>query len=125
MEDSPPPPPPPHSLVDSSSLAKAMGGLALNLASVARGELQGAGTHAELIEKLNLKVGTEYDDYADFASGLLVFVERLKQQNESLCSNLKVIQEIDDEVRHLEAIVSTLDGYTATLETKIKNAYNA
>lgn len=71
---------------------------------------------------MNLRVATEYDNQADFAAGLRVFVERLKQKNDSFGDYLLQIDEIDQEVTELEALVSTLDNYTSNLEAKVKVA---
>lgn len=71
---------------------------------------------------MNLRVATEYENQADFAAGLRVFVERLKQKNDSFGDYLLQIDEIDQEVTELEALVSTLDNYTSNLEAKVKVA---
>jgi uncharacterized protein YdcH (DUF465 family) len=71
---------------------------------------------------MNLRVASEYDHQADFAAGLRVFVERLKQKNNNFAHYLQQIDEIDQEVTELEAVVSTLDNYTSNLEAKIKVA---
>lgn len=83
---------------------------------------QSTNSEYELLERMNLRVATEYDNQADFAAGLRVFVERLKQKNDSFGDYLLQIDEIDQEVTELEALVSTLDNYTSNLEAKIKVA---
>lgn len=75
-----------------------------------------------MLERMNLRVATEYENQADFAAGLRVFVEKLKQKNDSFGDYLLQIDEIDQEVTELEALVSTLDNYTSNLEVKVKVA---
>jgi biogenesis of lysosome-related organelles complex 1 subunit 2 len=83
---------------------------------------QAANSEYELLERMNLRVASEHDNQADFAEGLRVFVERLKQKNEGFSEYLQQIDEIDQEVTELEALVSTLDNYTSNLESKIRIA---
>lgn len=71
---------------------------------------------------MNLRVASEHDNQADFAEGLRVFVERLKQKNEGFTEYMQQIDEIDQEVTELEAVVSTLDNYTSNLESRIRIA---
>ncbi|KAH9547835.1 hypothetical protein CY35_11G057100 [Sphagnum magellanicum] len=103
-------------------LAKALQTLFLNVTSFIQAELQATSSEYKLLEKMNLRVASEYDHQADFAAGLRVFVERLKQKNNNFAHYLQQIDEIDQEVTELEAVVSTLDNYTSNLEAKIKVA---
>jgi biogenesis of lysosome-related organelles complex 1 subunit 2 len=103
-------------------LAKALQTLFLNVTSFIQAELQATSSEFKLLENLNLRVASEYDHQADFAAGLRVFVERLKQKNNNFAHYLQQIDEIDQEVTELEAVVSTLDNYTSNLEAKIKVA---
>jgi biogenesis of lysosome-related organelles complex 1 subunit 2 len=106
----------------SNPLATALRNLFLNVTSLVQGELQSTNSEYELLERMNLRVATEYENQADFAAGLRVFVERLKQKNDSFGDYLLQIDEIDQEVTELEALVSTLDNYTSNLEAKVKVA---
>ena len=83
---------------------------------------QAVNSEYELLERINLRVASEHDNQADFAEGLRVFVERLKQKNDGFTEYLQQIDEIDQEVTELEALVSTLDNYTSNLESKIRIA---
>lgn len=111
------PPPAPY-----DPLAKALQTLFLNVTTLVQGELQAANSEYELLERMNLRVASEHDNQADFAEGLRVFVERLKQKNDGFSEYLQQIDEIDQEVTELEALVSTLDNYTSNLESKIRVA---
>ncbi|KAG0565505.1 hypothetical protein M758_8G190500 [Ceratodon purpureus] len=113
-------PPPATSPYDP--LAKALQTLFLNVTTLVQGELQAANSEYELLERMNLRVASEHDNQADFAEGLRVFVERLKQKNDGFTEYLQQIDEIDQEVTELEALVSTLDNYTSNLESKIRVA---
>lgn len=114
--------PPETTSTSFDPLVKALQTLFLNVTTLVRGELQGANSEYELLESMNLRVASEYDNQADFAEGLRVFVERLKQKNEGFSQYLQQIDEIDHEVTELEAVVSTLDNYTSNLESKIRIA---
>eukprot|EP01018_Ginkgo_biloba_P023459 Gb_00916 [translate_table: standard] len=103
-------------------LAEALHDLFNNVASLVQGELQGTNNHLELIEKMNLRTADEYNNFGDIASGLRVFVEQLKTKNESFHEYIQQIDEIDEQVTELEAIVSMLDNYTYTLESKVRSA---
>ena len=83
---------------------------------------QATNSEYALLEMMNLRAATEYDNQADFAAGLRVFVGILKQKNNSFSDYLQQIDEIDQEVTELEALVSTLDNYTSNLEAKIKDS---
>ncbi|KAJ7570418.1 hypothetical protein O6H91_01G119400 [Diphasiastrum complanatum] len=72
---------------------------------------------------MNNRTTIEYNNEGDFASGLRVFVEKLKQKNDAFSTYLKEIDEIDREVTELEAVVSTLDNYTNTLEAKLRATF--
>lgn len=83
---------------------------------------QAANSEYGLLERMNLRVASEHDHQAEFAQGLRVFVERLKEKNDGLSGCIHQIEEIDQEVTELEALVSTLDNYTINLESKIRIA---
>lgn len=72
---------------------------------------------------MNLRTASEYDNFGDFAAGLRIFVERLKRKNDTFNQYLQEMDGIDHQVTELEALVSTLDNYTNTLHTQIKNAF--
>lgn len=83
---------------------------------------QAVNSDYELLERMNLKVASEHDNQAEFAQGLRVFVESLKLKNDGFSEYIQQIDEIDQEVTELEALVSTLDNYTSNLEAKLKVA---
>ena len=83
---------------------------------------QAVNSEYELLERMNLRVASEHENQAEFARGLGVFVENLKQKNDGFSEHVRQIDEIDQEVTELEALVSTLDNYTRNLESKIRIA---
>ncbi|CAM6090150.1 unnamed protein product [Calypogeia fissa] len=104
-------------------LATALHSLFTSFANVVQGELQCSNSEYELLKDMNLRTAEEYDNYGDFASGLRVFVERLKHKNETFNQCLHEIDGIDRQITELEALVSTLDNYTNTLHTQIRSAF--
>eukprot|EP00249_Psilotum_nudum_P003263 c16655_g2_i1 orf=275-685(-) len=105
-------------------LADALHALSLNITTFIQAELQSTTNVLELLEKMNLRIADDYNDFGDFASGLRVFVERLRLKNDGFHKYIKQIDEIDQEVTELEALVSALDKCTGSLEAKIRAAYN-
>lgn len=85
---------------------------------------QGSTNHMDLLEKMNLRVAEEYKGFGDVASGLSVFVEQLKSKSGSFDEYVKQIDVIDQQVTEFEAVVSVLDRYVATLESKVQAAYH-
>lgn len=102
-------------------LADALNDLFTSVSSLVQGELQGTNNLLDLIEKMNLRTADEYNSFGDIASGLRVYVEQLKMKNESFLEYIKQIDEIDQQVTELEDVVSMLDKYTYTLETKVRS----
>ncbi|KAL3697006.1 hypothetical protein R1sor_011082 [Riccia sorocarpa] len=115
----------PTSKTNDDPLAKALQSLFVSFASVVQGELQSSNNEYDLLKNMNLRAATEYDNFGDFASGLSSFVERLKAKNEHFNQYLQDMEMIDKQVTELEALVSTLDNYTSTLQAQIKVAYAA
>ncbi|KAL2643877.1 hypothetical protein R1flu_011464 [Riccia fluitans] len=106
-------------------LAKALQSLFVSFASVVQGELQSSNNEYDLLKNMNLRATTEYDNFGDFASGLSSFVESVKAKNEHFNQYLQDMEVIDKQVTELEALVTTLDNYTSTLQAQIKVAYAA
>eukprot|EP00850_Spirogloea_muscicola_P002933 SM000011S19111 [mRNA] locus=s11:980195:980413:- [translate_table: standard] len=69
---------------------------------------------------MNARAEAEYAHLGDLATGLCVFVERLKVRNGLLDAHLRQIDDIDRQVTQLEAIASTLDAHTTALEARLK-----
>ncbi|KAJ7570419.1 hypothetical protein O6H91_01G119400 [Diphasiastrum complanatum] len=112
-----------HLKFKEDTLSEALSRLFLNVAKVAQGEFQETSNVLQLLEMMNNRTTIEYNNEGDFASGLRVFVEKLKQKNDAFSTYLKEIDEIDREVTELEAVVSTLDNYTNTLEAKLRATF--
>ncbi|KAI6691441.1 hypothetical protein NL676_028269 [Syzygium grande] len=75
--------------MERDALAESLNDLFLNLSTMVRSELQGANNHLELLEKMNLRVGEEYKEFGDVASGLRVFVEQLKSKSGSSLTRVR------------------------------------
>lgn len=71
---------------------------------------------------MNLRVAEEYKGYGDVASGLRVFVEQLKSKSGSFDEYAQKIETIDQQVTEFEAVISMLDRYVSTLESKLQSA---
>eukprot|EP00897_Mesotaenium_endlicherianum_P007796 jgi/Mesen1/7044/ME000369S06381 len=93
-----------------------------NVTTFVQSELQATGAEYELLEQMNQRAASEYKDFADFAAGMSVFVERLQSKSAALQQYVQYIARIDNEVTELEAVVSVLDSYTSTLESRLKAA---
>ncbi|KAF3777205.1 Biogenesis of lysosome-related organelles complex 1 subunit 2 [Nymphaea thermarum] len=108
---------------ERDELAESLNDLFTNLSSMVKSELQGTGNLLQLLEKMNLKVAEEYQNFGDIASGLRVFVEQLKAKNGSFDEYVQQIDSIERQVTEFEAIISMLDNYVRLLETKVRSAY--
>jgi len=84
---------------------------------------QGTNNLLELLEKMNLRVAEEYNNYGDVAAGLRVFVEQLKHKSGNFEEYLQQIDAIDQQVTEFEAVISMLDKYVSMLERKVQSAY--
>ncbi|XP_056162788.1 biogenesis of lysosome-related organelles complex 1 subunit 2-like [Syzygium oleosum] len=107
---------------ERDALAESLNDLFLNLSTMVKSELQGANNHLELLEKMNLRVGEEYKEFGDVASGLRVFVEQLKSKSGSFDEYVRQIEAIEDQVAHFESVISMLDKYVSQLESKVQSA---
>lgn len=105
---------------DNDPLATAFRKLFDNVASYVLGELQVTGAEYELLEKMNVRASAEYKNYGDFASGLSVFINRLKIKSADLGDLLKHVDEIEQHVAKLEKVVSALDTCTKSLEDRLR-----
>lgn len=84
---------------------------------------QGSNNHLELVEKMNAKVAEEYKGFGDLASGLRVFVEQLKCKSGSFNEYVEQIDAIETQVTEFEVVVSMLDKYVASLESRVMSLY--
>ncbi|GAQ88509.1 hypothetical protein KFL_004340160, partial [Klebsormidium nitens] len=93
-----------------------------SVAAFLRGELSLTGQECTLLAAMNERAAAEYDKFGDYAEGLCVFFERLSQKSEILREYLADVDEIDRQVTELEAVASALDGYTSSLESRLRTA---
>ncbi|CAN6446741.1 unnamed protein product [Victoria cruziana] len=84
---------------------------------------KGTGNLLQLLEKMNLKVAEEYQNFGDIASGLRVYVEQLKAKNGSFDEYVQQIDSIEQQVTEFEAVISMLDNHVRLLETKVRSAF--
>lgn len=104
-------------------LADALNDLFTGVSTMIKSELQGTNNLLELLEKMNLRVAEEYNNYGDVAAGLRVFVEQLKHKSGNFEEYLQQIDAIDQQVTEFEAVISMLDKYVSMLERKVQSAY--
>uniref|UniRef100_A0A7C9CP03 Biogenesis of lysosome-related organelles complex 1 subunit 2 n=1 Tax=Opuntia streptacantha TaxID=393608 RepID=A0A7C9CP03_OPUST len=104
-------------------LTDALNDLFTGVSTMIKSELQGTNNLLELLEKMNLRVTEEYNNYGDVAAGLRVFVEQLKHKSGNFEEYLQQINAIDQQVTEFEAVISMLDKYVSMLERKVQSAY--
>nr|XP_043617678.1 biogenesis of lysosome-related organelles complex 1 subunit 2 [Erigeron canadensis]XP_043617680.1 biogenesis of lysosome-related organelles complex 1 subunit 2 [Erigeron canadensis] len=104
-------------------LANALNDLFTNVSAMIKGDLQGTNNVLKLLENMNLKVAEEYNGFGDVASGLRVFVERLKTKSENFDEYAHQIDNIEQQVTDLEVAISMLDKYVSLLESKVQSVY--
>ncbi|CAL5201655.1 unnamed protein product [Lathyrus oleraceus] len=104
-------------------LAESLNDLFSSVATMIKSELQGSNNHLELVEKMNAKVAEEYKGFGDLASGLRVFVEQLKCKSGSFNEYVEQIDAIETQVTEFEVVVSMLDKYVASLESRVMSLY--
>ncbi|KAJ8426779.1 hypothetical protein Cgig2_034038 [Carnegiea gigantea] len=89
-------------------------------------EQMGTNNLLELLEKMNLRVAEEYNNYGDVAAGLRVFVEQLKHKSGNFEEYLQQIDAIDQQVTEFEAVISmwimVLPGFAISLYDIVKNS---
>ncbi|XP_052204826.1 biogenesis of lysosome-related organelles complex 1 subunit 2 [Diospyros lotus] len=110
---------------EPDELAESLNYLFTNLSTMIKGELQGTNNLLELLEKMNVRVAEEYKGFGDVASGLRVFVEQLKSKSGSFDEYVKHIDAIEQQVTEFEAVISMLDEYVSSLESKVLHLYQA
>lgn len=114
---------PQQHLVPSDPLSAALDTLFRNVSRFVQAELELAHNEYRLLERMNLRAAHEYEEHGDFAAGLRVFVEQVREKHERYTEYLGQIDEIEAEVTRLEALVSSLDTCTATLYSKVMAVY--
>ncbi|XP_010442422.1 PREDICTED: biogenesis of lysosome-related organelles complex 1 subunit 2-like [Camelina sativa] len=104
-------------------LAESLQNLFTSVSTMVKSELQGTNNHLDLLEKMNLRVASEYDDLGDVASGLRVFAEQMKSKSGGFDEFVGQIDAIEKQVSEFEAVISVLDRYVSVLESKIRTEY--
>ncbi|CAH1420903.1 unnamed protein product [Lactuca virosa] len=104
-------------------LTEALNDLFTNVSTMIKGDLQGTNNVLKLLETMNLKVAEEYEGFGDVASGLRVFVDRLKAKSENFDEYVQQIDAIEQQVTDLEVVISMLDKYVSLLESKVQSVY--
>ncbi|CAN8265480.1 unnamed protein product [Cochlearia groenlandica] len=105
-------------------LAESLQNLFMGVSSMVKSELQGTSNQLDLLEKMNQRIATEYDELGDVASGLRVFAEQMKSKSGGFDEFVGQMNSIETQVSEFEAVISVLDRYVSVLESKIKASYN-
>ncbi|VVA97919.1 unnamed protein product [Arabis nemorensis] len=93
----------------ADDLAESLQSLFTSVSSMVKSELQGTNNQLDLLEKMNLRVASEYDDMGDVASGLRVFAEQMKCKSGGLDEFVGQMDAIEKQVSEFEAVISVLD----------------
>ncbi|XP_048332618.1 biogenesis of lysosome-related organelles complex 1 subunit 2 [Ziziphus jujuba] len=104
-------------------LAESLNDLFNAMSTMITSELQGTNNQLDLLEKMNLRVAEEYKGFGDVASGLRVYVEQLKSKSGNFDEYVQQIEVIEQQVTEFEAVISMLDRYVSTLESKVQSVY--
>uniref|UniRef100_A0A1J3EZ33 Biogenesis of lysosome-related organelles complex 1 subunit 2 n=2 Tax=Noccaea caerulescens TaxID=107243 RepID=A0A1J3EZ33_NOCCA len=101
-------------------LAASLQNLFTSVSSMVKSELEGTSSQLDLLEKMNRRVASEYEDMGDVAAGLRVFAEQMKSKSGGLDEFVGQMDAIEKQVSEFEAVISVLDRYVSVLESKIR-----
>ena len=90
-----------------------------NVGAAIRGEFTPAILEYQLLAKMNKVASDNYQNMADFAQGVAVFVESLKAKHTELLPAVERIDEMESEVAQMEAIVQQIDNFSKSLESRV------
>ena len=90
-----------------------------NVGEAIRGEFTPAILEYQLLAKMNKVASDNYQNMADFAQGVAVFVESLKAKHTELLPAVERIDEMESEVAQMEAIVQQIDTFSKSLESRV------
>merc|ERR1712224_184054 len=90
-----------------------------NVGEAIRGEFTPAILEYQLLAKMNKVASDNYQNTADFAQGVAVFVESLKAKHTELLPAVERIDEMESEVAQMEAIVQQIDNFSKSLESRV------
>merc|ERR1719262_1729388 len=93
-----------------------MGRIAEDEGEAIRAEFTPAILEYQLLAKMNKVASDNYQNMADFAQGVAVFVESLKAKHTELLPAVERIDEMESEVSQMEAIVQQIDTFSKSLE---------
>ncbi|QDZ24993.1 putative lysosome-related organelles biogenesis complex 1 protein [Chloropicon primus] len=91
-----------------------------SVAQAIRGEFKIPQMEYELLGKMNKVASEKYNHMADFTAGLSVFVESLREKEESLQPLASQIDGLENQLNELESLVLQLDEYSKRLENRVK-----
>ena len=91
-----------------------------SIAEAVKGEFRIPQMEYQLLGKMNKLATEKYNHMADFTAGLAVFVESLREKEESLGPLASQIDELESQLGELEQIVLQLDAYSRRLENRVK-----
>ena len=90
-----------------------------NVGEAIRGEFTPAILEYQLLAKMNKVASDNFQNMADFAQGVAVFVESLKAKHTELLPAVERIDEMESEVSQMEAIVKQIDTFSKSLESRV------
>ncbi|XP_056865295.1 biogenesis of lysosome-related organelles complex 1 subunit 2 isoform X2 [Raphanus sativus] len=99
---------------NGDDLAESLQSLFTNVSSM------GTSNQMDLLEKMNARVASEYDDLGDVAAGLRVFAEQMVSKSGGFDEFVEQMDAIEKQVSEFEAVISLLDRYVSVLESKIR-----
>lgn len=91
-----------------------------SIAQAIKGEFKIPQMEYNLLGKMNKTAAEKYSHMADFTAGLAVFVESLRDKEESLGPLASQIDDLESQLEELENLVAQLDEYSKRLENRIK-----
>ena len=71
---------------------------------------------------MNLLTTQKYREMAQYTSGLVAIMDKLREKKAQLQPSLDAIDRVDQSVTELERIAGFLDDYTKELERKLNDA---
>jgi GMP synthase-like glutamine amidotransferase len=91
-----------------------------SISEAVKGEFRIPQMEYQLLGKMNKLATEKYNHLADFTAGLAVFVESLREKEESLGPLASQIEELENQLGQLEQVVMQLDAYSRRLENRVK-----
>ena len=113
------PAPPVAELTQEELTAELVKDLFGKISTLLEGELQKGGEDFTLLEQMNLVTTAKYREMAQYASGLVAILDKLREKRAEIQPSLDAIDRVDESVAQLEQIAMHLDEYTKMLEEKL------